>query len=118
MTTRPDGTATLIVISRNGMGDAEPELGQRLIRTYLTLLLESNMLPGAICFYTNGVRLVTEGSPVLDLLEQLANRGVHLIVCKTCVDYFGLTDQVRVGVIGGMTDVIAAQWEAQKIIHL
>ncbi len=108
----------LIVVSRQGMGQADPDLSQRLIATYFTLLDESNMLPGAICFYTEGVKLVVEGSPVLGVLQALEAKGVHLIICKTCLDYFGLADQVRVGIVGGMTDIIAAQWAADKVVTL
>jgi len=115
-----DATApsTLIMITRDGMGNATPPLPQNLIRTYLTLLDESNMLPGAIALYTDGVKLVVTGSPVLEVLRSLETKGVHLIICKTCLDHFGLLDQVQVGIVGGMTDIIAAQWAATCVITL
>ena len=75
-------------------------------------------MPGVICFYTSGVKMVVEGSPVLDLLKSLETRGVRLIVCKTCLDHYGLLEKVRVGIIGGMGDIIAAQWLADKVITL
>jgi sulfur relay (sulfurtransferase) complex TusBCD TusD component (DsrE family) len=109
---------SVILITRNGMGSAEVELQQRLIATYLQVLLENGTLPGAICFYTDGVRLVIDGSPVLELLHQLEKKGVHLIVCKTCIDYFSIADRVRVGIIGGMGDILAAQAKAAKVITL
>jgi len=107
-----------IQISGEGMGRGDVDLQRRLTKTYLMLLCENDMLPGAICFYTDGVKLVVEGSPVLEELQALEAKGVHLILCKTCLDHYGLTDQVRVGVIGGMTDIIAAQWKAKKVITL
>jgi hypothetical protein len=57
--------ATVLVITSDGMGQATVELQHKLIGTYLRLLDESNDLPSAICFYTDGVKLVVEGSPVL-----------------------------------------------------
>ncbi|MDM7913852.1 MAG: DsrE family protein [Candidatus Eisenbacteria bacterium] len=108
----------LLLLTRDGMGSGEPELQHKLIRTYLGLLEENGMLPGTIAFYTEGVRLVVEGSPVLDLLEKIERAGVHLVICKTCLDYYGLTEQVKVGVVGGMTDIIEAQWRAAKVITL
>jgi hypothetical protein len=109
---------TVIVITRNGMGSAEPDLQRKLLGTYLTLLLENGTLPGAICFYTDGVRAVIEGSPVLDQLHELDRRGVHLIICQTCINYFGLADRVRAGLVGGMGDILAAQSAAAKVITL
>lgn len=109
---------TIILITRNGMGDADPALQHKLINTYLTLLDQNNLLPGAICFYTEGVKLVIEGSPVLDVLRSLEKKGVHLLICSTCLDYFQLTDKVVVGIKGGMTDIIEAQRRASKVISI
>ncbi|MHB1045633.1 MAG: DsrE family protein [Thermoanaerobaculia bacterium] len=109
---------TLVVIAREGMGSAEPALQKMLVGTWLTLVLEGGDLPGAICFYTDGVKLAVEGSPVLEQLARLEERGVHLIPCKTCLDFFGLAEKVRVGVVGGMGDILAAQTIATKVLSL
>ncbi len=113
----PD-SETVLLITRNGMGDAEPDLQQKLITTYLRLLDENNILPAVICFYANGVRLVVEGSPVIDTLKSLEAKGVRLVLCSTCLGYYHLTDQVQVGIVGGMTDILEAQRRAGKVISL
>jgi len=115
--TIPD-SETVLLITRNGMGEAEPALQQKLITTYLKLLNDNNILPAVICFYTDGVRLAVDGSPVIDLLKSLEARGVRLILCSTCLGYFNLTDKVQVGVVGGMTDILEAQRQAGKVISL
>ena len=104
---------TVVLVTREGMGDAEPELRLKLIQIYFKLLDESNTLPAAICFYTDGVKLVVTGSPVLDSLKSLELKGVRLILCSTCLGYFKLTEQVQVGIIGGMTDIIEAQFKSR-----
>lgn len=109
---------TLVVITRAGMGSAEPALQEKLMGTWLTLLLQGEALPGAICFYTDGVKLAVEGSPFLEQLAGLEERGVHLILCRTCLDFFGLAEKVRVGVVGGMGDILAAQTVAAKVVSL
>lgn len=109
---------TVILISRNGMGDAEAPLQQKLIGVYLNLLLESNLLPGVICFYAEGVKLTVNGSPVLEQLRSLEARGVRLVICSTCLNYYNLIDQVQVGIAGGMTDILEAQRRASKVIAL
>lgn len=113
---RNDGNSVLIQIIHDGMGAADNELQHTLLRKYLLLLMENNTLPGAVCFYTSGVKMAVEGSPVLDVLQTMETRGVHLIVCKTCLDYYGLLEQVRVGTVGGMGDIVTAQWLADKVI--
>ena len=62
---------TIILITRNGMGSGETELQHDLFAKYLRLLIESGSLPAAMCFYTDGVRLVVEGSPFLERLTQI-----------------------------------------------
>ena len=109
---------TVILITRYGMGEAPPELQIKLLNTYLTLLDQNNILPGVICFYTNGVKAVVEGSPFLDILSLIESKGTRLILCKTCLDYFGLTEKVKVGIVGGMTDIIEAQGRGNKVISL
>ena len=110
---------TILLITKFGIGQTEhPELGIKLTQKYFSLLLENANLPAAICFYTDGVKLVTAGSPVLDLLRQLENQGVRLIICSTCLDTMNLTDQVQVGIVGGMPDIIEAQIKADKVITL
>jgi hypothetical protein len=113
----PD-SETVILITRNGMGDAEPALQLKLITTYFKLLDEHGILPAAICFYTNGVHLVCEGSPVLETLKSLEGKGVRLILCSTCLNYLELTDKVQVGIVGGMSDILEAQRLAAKVITL
>jgi len=113
----PD-SETVILVTREGMGQADPELQHKLISTYLKLLDEHDILPAAICFYTEGVKLAVAGSPVLDSLHSLEAKGVRLILCSTCLNFYHLADQVQVGIPGGMTDIIEAQRRAEKVITI
>lgn len=115
----PDNTSTVLLVTRDGMGStADTDLMHRLAKTYFGLLAEHDMLPAAICFYTDGVKLVCEGSPVLDELRALEAKGVRLVICSTCLNAFDLKERVAVGIVGGMTDIIDAQWRAEKVITL
>lgn len=109
---------TVILITRDGMGSADPALQHKLLSTYLNLMIENALLPNVLCFYTEGVRLVVEDSPVLEQLKTLEAKGVRLVVCSTCLHFLNLTDKVRVGIVGGMTDIIEAQAKAAKVITL
>jgi hypothetical protein len=116
MTNPENNKSVLIQVIHDGMGAGDSALQHTLLRKYLLLLQENNTLPGAICFYTIGVKMVVEGSPVLDVLQSLESQGVRLIICKTCLDHYVLLEKVRVGIVGGMGDIIAAQWLADKVI--
>ncbi len=109
---------TVVLVTRNGMGDSYTTLQHSLISKYFTLLNQNNILPSVICFYTDGVKLAVTDSPVLDQLKELERKGVHLILCGTCLNYYELVDQVQVGIVGGMTDIIEAQFRASKVISI
>jgi sulfur relay (sulfurtransferase) complex TusBCD TusD component (DsrE family) len=109
---------TVILVTRNGMGQAEFELQQKLIITYFKLLDENNILPAVICFYADGVRLAVAGSPVIETLQSLEAKGVRLVLCSTCLNYYNLLEKVQVGIVGGMTDIIEAQLRAGKVVTI
>jgi sulfur relay (sulfurtransferase) complex TusBCD TusD component (DsrE family) len=100
------------------MGKADEKLQVTLIAKYFELLLQNSSLPSAICFYTEGAKLVCEGSPVIQQLRALESNNVRLIICSTCLNYYALTDKVQVGIVGGMGDIIEAQMRAEKVITL
>ena len=56
--------------------------------------------------------------PVIESLRELEAIGVELVLCQTCLNYFGLAEQVQVGVVGGMGDIIEALTKAGKVISL
>ena len=110
--------STVILFTRNGIGSAPEDLSKTLVKNYLGLLKEEKKLPVAILFYGEGVKLVCEESPVQDSLNALEGRGVCLIACKTCLNYFGLMDNVKVGQVGTMADILTFQLEADKVISM
>ena len=109
---------TVLLFTRSGLGHAPAELQNKLVSKYLSLTLESQDLPNKIILYTEGVRLACEGSPVLEQLDQLEKAGVEIVLCQTCLEYFGLASQVKVGVVGGMGDILEALQKAPKVVSL
>jgi sulfur relay (sulfurtransferase) complex TusBCD TusD component (DsrE family) len=110
---------TVFIFTSNGLGQTDnADLKLKLAKKFLALLAEVNPLPAQLCFYTEGVRLCVTGSPVLDELRRLADQGVELVICSTCVDTFGLREQVAVGVVGGMGDILTAMTQADSVITL
>jgi sulfur relay (sulfurtransferase) complex TusBCD TusD component (DsrE family) len=107
-----------ILVNNNGMGSAENPLQIKLAQNYFKLLYENVQLPENICFYADGVKLTITGSPLIDVLQKIEQEGVKLMICKTCLDYYKITDKVAVGNIAGMTDIIESQQQAKKVITI
>jgi intracellular sulfur oxidation DsrE/DsrF family protein len=106
----------VILVTNDGLGRADPALRHKMMSIFLKLLDSSGVLPSQICFYTEGVKLVVQGSPILAELRAVEAKKVELIVCRTCLEYFGLEDRVAVGIVGGMTDIVEAMWKADSVI--
>ena len=111
--------AVVYMFPSDGMGQThDQELRNILAGKLIQLLMLADPLPKAVCFYTDGVKLACEGSPILKELEDLEKRGVHLVLCNTCLNRLGLSDAVRVGIVGGMTDILTAMHTADSVITL
>ena len=115
--TAPDPQVPLLS-TRNGMRTADPALAHKLACSYLDLLDLEDRLPGRICFYAEGVRLACEGSPALETLAALADRGVDLLVCGTCLGFYDLEARLAVGRQSNMREIQAAQWEARRVLTI
>jgi selenium metabolism protein YedF len=109
---------TLIQIDKNGMGTGSEELGLILISNYLKLSLNNDQLPKIITFYNAGVKLTCSDSPVFDTLKEMEKAGVKLIICKTCLNFYKIENQVEVGIQGTMQDILTLQADASKVINL
>ncbi len=113
-----DRKSVVICLTREGMGQAERELSLRLVSNFLHALEAERQMPAAICCYAEGVRLTVEGSPVLANLKTLEALGVPILVCRTCLEYYGLTERVAVGTIGTMAGIVATLFAADSVINL
>ena len=116
MRTTASLSSAVILFTRDGLGSADTPLQHALASKYLGLLLAGELTPAAMCFYTEGVHLVVEGSPLLEPLAELERRGCRLLVCTTCLEYFALKDRLRVGTACGMPDILDAQLRAGRVI--
>lgn len=112
---QPSGSQVL-VISSDSMGRGEEELGRILMRAFLHTLGEVSPRPRRIVFFNTGVKLVVEGSEVLEDLKALEALGVEILVCGTCLNYFGLMDKVRVGRVSNMYEIAETLLSAERVV--
>ncbi len=90
-------TTKVFLIQSEGLGRGEESLGSLLMANFLRLLGESEEKPDTLVFWNTGVRLVCEGSQVLDHLKRLEEQGVTILACTTCLEYLDLKDKMVIG---------------------
>jgi len=108
--------STVVLIASDVLGHGEAELGNILIRGFLHTLNEVQPLPATIIFINSGVRLVAEGSEVVEDLRALGDKGVEVLACGTCLNYYGLKDKVVVGQVSNMYSIAELLLRADKVI--
>ncbi|MBI9034593.1 MAG: sulfurtransferase-like selenium metabolism protein YedF [Bacteroidales bacterium] len=109
---------TLIQITNYGMGQGDESLGLKLATNYFNLLLEDKRLPKIIVFYNGGVKLLSKSAPTAEILLRIEQEGVKLLACKTCIDFYEISETLKAGTTGSMMDIITLQATADKVITL
>jgi selenium metabolism protein YedF len=112
-----EAAPVVVILSDNHMGRGDDVLGDVLIRAFIHTLAQLKPLPATIICYNAGVKLAVKESPVLDDLQQLAQAGVDILICGTCVNYFGLGDQVAAGRISNMYDIAETMAGAARLVR-
>ena len=107
----------LVQITAGTMGSGDDELGALLLRSFLKTQTELEQKPDAILFYNDGVKLCCEGSYLLDDLRKLEATGVEIIACGTCLNYFELAAQLRVGRVTDMLEIAGLLADAGSIVR-
>jgi selenium metabolism protein YedF len=114
---RKEGGPVVVVLSDNRMGRGDDILGDVLIRAFIHTLVQLKPSPATIICYNAGVKLAVKDSTVLDDLRELAQAGVDILVCGTCVNYFGLGDQIAAGRISNMYEILETMAGAARLVR-
>ena len=112
------GADWAVFVGRDIIGDGDRELGTNLMRMFFYTLTQSEDKPGAILFMNAGVRLPTLDEQVAEHLKALIAAGVEVQVCGTCLNFYGLADQLKAGTVSNMYDIVTRMQRAAKVISL
>ncbi len=108
----------LLQVKSECMGAGNEELGKMLTRSFLNNLNNQQKLPSHIVLYNSGVLLAADGTDTANALKELERKGVSILMCGTCIDFYQLQDQVSVGKVSNMINITAHLIDAAKIISL
>lgn len=105
-------------MGKEAIGEGNKELGIRLAEMFFYTLTEAVDLPESILLMNAGVKLATLNNQVIGHLKALKEQGVTILVCGTCLDYYGLTEELAVGEISNMYDITEKLLVASKVVSL
>jgi len=105
-------------ISSDKIGNQDAALGHVLMRNFFRKLIEASEKPTHLLFVESGVKLLLPEFEANEAFKQLEEEGVKLLVCKTCLDFYGIAKKISAGEESDMPSIIKAMHEADKVISL
>ncbi|MEZ5967385.1 MAG: sulfurtransferase-like selenium metabolism protein YedF [Planctomycetota bacterium] len=106
---------TVVVLNQDHMGHGDPELGRKILGTFLRKAVALEGLD-AIVLFNSGVKLLAKDSPLLAEFTLLSERGIDVVPCGTCVQHFDI--EVAAGKVSDMDTIVREMSAAQKVITL
>lgn len=108
-----------VFFNKASVGSGDDELGLNLAKMAIYTLSESENIPSYVLFMNDGVKLTTGIEPqIIDNLNTLIEKGSQVLVCGTCLNFFGIKDDCKVGTVSNMFDIIGAMQNVSKVITL
>ena len=107
----PAGCGYAVFIGKDHVGEGDPQLGYNLMKMAIYTLSESEDVPASVLFMNSGVQII-------DSVNKLIEKGAEVLVCGTCLDFYGLKEQLKVGEVSNMYDILGRMQEAAKTITL
>jgi selenium metabolism protein YedF len=112
-----DRGSRVVYLNSRFLGTGDEVLGSILMRSFLKTLLELETKPSRLILINSGVWLSSEGSDVLETLKTLSERGVEILSCGTCLDFYGLKETLKVGVVSNMFTIAQTLLEAERVVR-
>jgi selenium metabolism protein YedF len=110
--------AWTVFIGKEIIGAGNEELGKSLMKMYFYTISEGEELPKSILFMNDGVKVPTLNEQAIEHLKDLENKGVEILVCGACLNFYGLEEKLKVGKVSNMYDITNRMKEAAKVITL
>lgn len=108
----------VVVFGKNTIGEGSDELGGILIGAMLNSLIAQEVVPKKIMFMNSGITLVLKDSVDLPLVQKLEQKGSEIVTCGTCLDYLGKSDELGVGRVTNMFDIVESMRTAGRVINI
>lgn len=107
---------SVFVISSNAMGKGNDELGTILMKSFIHTIIDVEHGPDILILYNAGVKFATADYGVVDDLKALEAKGVRILVCGTCVNFFELSGKIEAGHLSNMYEIAGTLSTAGRIV--
>ena len=112
-----DNVGYIVVVKELSMGAGSSELGAILMKSFMNTLAESDTLPSHIVLYNEGVNSLVVDSSFVHAYKLLESKGVKIIACGACVDYYDIKEKLALGTISNMYKIVELISASSKVMY-
>jgi selenium metabolism protein YedF len=107
-----------IFVGKEIIGAGNEELGKSLMKMFFYTIAEDSDLPKSILFMNDGVKVPTLNEQAIEHLKELEVKGVEILTCGACLNFYKLENELKAGKVSNMYDITNAMKESSKVITL
>ena len=106
----------MVLVTSTHMGHGDDALGDMLMFNFIKTLKEMGPDLWCVAFVNSGVSFTAEGSEAVPFLQELAGNGVQILACGACLAYFHILDNMQVGEVTNMLDIVTGMKRADSVV--
>jgi len=105
----------LLIMGTDSLGKDE-DLGKKLVTGFFDTMKIYQQLPHTIFFLNAGVKLTTVNEETLPVLKEIADLGVEIYSCGTCLKHYNLESELKVGYRGTTNHIVEGMQDFDKVV--
>lgn len=113
---KPHKKRVVAAVNADVMGRGDDVLGGLLIKSFIYALSQQEALPDTILFYNGGAKLPCFNEDIIRDLKEMQERGTEVLTCGTCLNHYGIADQLKVGSVTNMYDIVEKLTTADLVV--
>lgn len=107
----------LLIVCSDILGKEE-ELGKTLMKAFFETMKVTKEIPHTIFFLNTGVKLTTINEEILTILKNIEAMGVEIFSCGTCLKYYNLESDLKIGYRGTTNHIVEGIKDFNKTIWI
>lgn len=106
-----------LIVATDTMGKEE-ELGRILMKGFFDTMRVYKEVPERIFFLNAGVKLTTINDDIFPIIKDIADMGVEIYTCGTCLKYYNLESDLKVGNRGTTNHIVEGMKDFKKTVWI
>ena len=107
----------ILFLKADSVGNGE--LGKKLIVGFLDTLKSADNAPNTIICVNEAVLINTNAEHAAHkAMKELENKGIEVISCGSCLEFYGKTKDLKLGRIGNALEILNLLFDKDKVVGL